>query len=121
MRSAAWIALGLVFGLAVGAAAQREYNYYYDADAIRSASDGVQKGYAAGVFDLLETLVEGKDKGFIYTGPRELAKAYDCMDHAASTIKTLAKWARGYWLVSENRQHVAADVMIAAGSKFCRR
>lgn len=97
MRSAAWMAVGLVFGLALGAVAQSRYTYYYRAEQMASAPEDVQGGYAAGVYDLLRELVreyDGKTKGF-YT-PERLAEVYTCWQRVHSTTQ-LVNVTRQVW------------------------
>jgi len=112
MKIAAWIALGVVLGLALNASAQ-QYTFYYYAEEIESKSAETQRAYVAGVFDALESVVKGNNTYHIIYTPQNLSKSYLCMQGIARDTAGLVNWTRMWW--TQNPKGQAADVMIEAG------
>jgi hypothetical protein len=117
--TAAWIAIGLVCGLVLGASAQVRYTYYYDSSGLMSKAETLQRGYVAGVFDSMKAVVrenDGHSRG-LYS-PTELANAYTCLQRAQTTGE-LVDVARQLWAQEDAKELEAASVIILSTSSRC--
>jgi len=117
MRLAVWGALGLVLGLALGASAQRNYTHFYDSGVMAAKSATFQTIYVTGVFDTLREVVEANDTKSPRLQPRNLARAYTCMQGLKNDA-SLAIEANEVWVQNRNSRAAEALLIVAGNLSF---
>jgi hypothetical protein len=109
MKTFAWVLVGLSAGLLVSPAVAETYNYFFSGKQILVKQDDFRLGYAAGAFDMLETVVSLSNKHPQQWTRAEVTHVYWCMDKQGGNTSELVKWADKIW--RQNTSQVATETM----------